>query len=419
MQQLLNAADVVILGHFVGKNAMAAVGNNTALIGLIVNLFMGLSLGANVVIAKNIGAEKFDKVHSAVQTSFLMSLVVGIFLCIVAELMRGPIFEMLSVPESVYYMAEKYFVIYALGLPAIGIYNFEAAIFRSRGDTQTPLIALTVASVLNIFLNLLFVIKFNYEIEGVAFATVISNFVSAIILFYSLRKGEGIIKLDLTNIKIDWECVKEVTRIGLPAGIQGMVFSFSNLIIQFAINQLGPNAMAASAAAFIVEINVYCLTAGFGQAATTFISQNYGAGDLPRCKKITKNALWLNIGIMAILSATILYFADSIIKAFSTDPKVIELGVTRIHYIIAPEIINVIMEVLAGVLRGYGISLAPAIITLIFVCGVRISWVYTIFKETPTYATLMATYGISWFLTAVALIIAYKFYMKHLKIIKV
>ena len=196
-----------------------------------------------------------------------------------------------------------------------------------------------------------------------------------------------------------------------------MVFSLSNLLIQSAINALGPDAMAASAAAFTIEINVFCLTNGFGQAATTFVSQNYGAGNLPRCKKIMWVALGINTILMLMLSATILYFAEPLIKFFNDDSEVIRLGVIRLWFIIAPEIISVVMEIISGSLRGYGISLAPAMITLIFVCGVRITWVFTVFEKIPTYASLMAVYGVSWFFTMIFLIAAYVFYTKHLKVI--
>ena len=418
MQQLLNAADVAVLGQYVGKNAMAAVGNNTALIGLLVNLFMGLSLGANVVIAQNIGAEKFDRVHDAVHTAFLLALIVGVALCGIAQILVNPVFEWLAVPAAVAPMAETYLRIYALGLPAMGIYNFEAAIFRSRGDTQTPLVALTVASFLNIALNLLFVLRFGMGVDGVAWATVIANAVSAVILFHGLIKAEGLIHLNPREMRLDKDCLKETVRIGLPAGGQGMVFSLSNLLIQAAINSLGPDAMAASAAAFTVEINVFCLTSGFGQAATTFVSQNYGAGNLERCKEVTKVSLQINIALMFILSAAILYFAEPLVGFFNEDAEVVRLGVIRLWYIIAPEIISVVMEIISGSLRGYGISLAPALITLVFVCGIRIAWVFTVFAKIPTYASLMAVYGVSWFFTMIFLIVAYKFYVKHLKVIK-
>lgn len=415
MQQLLNAADVFTLGKFVGKNAMAAVGNNISMVGLIVSLLMGLSLGANVVIAQNIGAKRIDRAHSAVGTAFALSIAAGIFFCVVGEFLVAPIFFLLEVPRLVVDMAETYLRIFLLGLPAMSLYNFQAAIFRSKGDTRTPLIALAVASGVNIVLNLLFVLQFGWGIAGVAAATVIANVVSAIILFYELLHVEGVIKLHLNALIIDREELSEILRIGLPAGIQGMVFSLSNLLIQAAINALGADAMAASAAAFTIEINVFCVVSGFGQAATTFVGQNYGAGNFQRCKRVT----WLSMGLSAIFMQTlcfaILFFAEGILSLFNSDPEVIRLGVIRLWYIVAPELINVLMEGLSGALRGYGISLTPAIITLVCVCGVRVVWVFTAFAKIPTYATLMAVYPISWLITTIVLVAAYFHHVKRLK----
>lgn len=417
MQQLFNTADVAVLGQFVGKNAIAAVGNNTSLVGMLISLMMGLSLGANVVIAQLIGARRLTRVRNSIRTAFFLSIIIGVVICAVAQILVNPIFELLEVPKEVAPMSEDYLRIYAIGLPFISVYNFEAAIFRSKGDTQTPLYALMAASLLNIALNLIFVTQFDSGINGVAWATTISNGVSAGILFYSLLHSTGLVRLKLNTTKIDKPCLKEIVRIGLPAGIQGMVFSFSNLLIQAAINTLGADAMAASAAAFTIEINVFCLTMGFGQAATTFVSQNYGAGNLPRCKQATWTALKINAILMLILSATILYFDESLVRFFNEDDEVVRLGVIRLWYIIAPELISVVMEIISGALRGYGISLAPALITLVCVCGIRITWVFTIFREIPTYATLMTVYGISWFVTMIFLIVAYNYYVKRLKIV--
>lgn len=415
MQQLLNAADVVTLGKFVGKHAMAAVGNNISLVGLIVSLLMGLSLGANVVIAQSIGAKKIDRAHAAVNTAFILAIAAGIFFCAVGELLVAPIFYFLEVPAQVVDMAETYLRIFLLGLPAMSLYNFEAAIFRSKGDTRTPLIALAVASGANILLNLLFVLEFDWGIAGVASATVIANVVSAIILFRALLIADGVIKLNFNAMNTDKAELFEIVRIGLPAGVQSMVFSLSNLLIQAAINSLGADAMAASAAAFTIEINVFCVVNGFGQAATTFVGQNYGAGNLPRCKRAT----WVSMGLSAIFMQTlccfILFFAEDVLSLFNSDPEVIRLGVLRLWYIVLPELINVAMEGISGALRGYGISLTPAVITLVCVCGVRVVWVLIVFAKIPTYATLMAVYPISWFITAIFLVIAYSWHMKRLK----
>ena len=415
MQQLLNAADVITLGKFVGKHAMAAVGNNISLVGLIVSLLMGLSLGANVVIAQNIGAQKIDRAESAVSTAFILAGVAGIFFCVVGELLVTPIFYFLDVPKSVVEMAENYLRIFLLGLPAMSFYNFEAAIFRSKGDTRTPLIALTVASGVNIVLNLIFVLEFDFGVAGVAFATVLANIVSALILFRELLRSDGIIKLNLNALQVDKSELKEIVRIGLPAGVQGMVFSLSNLLIQAAINSLGADAMAASAAAFTIEINVFCVVNGFGQAATTFVGQNYGAGNFQRCKRAT----WVSMGLSALFMQTLcivsLFFAENVLSLFNEDPEVIRLGVIRLWYIVAPELINVLMEGFSGAMRGYGISLTPAVITLICVCGTRVVWVFTAFRYVPTYETLMAVYPISWFLTTIFLTAAYFYHVKRLK----
>ena len=415
LQQLFNAADVAVLGQLVGKNAIAAVGNNISLIGLLVNLFLGLSLGANVVIAQNIGGKRFERVRTAVHTAFLLAIIVGTVIAVLGELLTDPILDMMSVPDEVRDMAETYLRVYLAGMPVIGLYNFESAIFRSRGDTKTPLMSLLVASVLNIVLNLLFVIVFDWGVAGVAFATVIANALSAGILLWALAKSDSIIHVDIRALAIDRACLSEIVRIGLPAGIQGMVFSLSNLIIQSAINSLGPEAMAASAAAFTIEINVYCFVGAFGQATTTFVGQNYGAGKLFRCRRATWVAMGLNALFTAVMTAIVLLFGEEMLKFFNADPEVVRLGYIRLLYIVGPEIICVLLDGLSGALRGYGISMPPAILTLVGVCGVRITWVYTLFSTYPSYDVLMATYPVSWAVTIVFICLAYRFYMKHLK----
>lgn len=415
LQQLLNAADVAVLGQLVGKNAIAAVGNNISLIGLLVNLFLGLSLGANVVIAQNIGGKRFDRVKAAVHTAFLLALIVGILIAVLGELVTDPVLDLMGVPPEVREMAEIYFRIYLAGMPVIGLFNFEAAIFRSRGDTKTPLWSLVVASILNLLLNLLFVLAFDGGVAGVALATVIANAVSAAILFWVLVRGDGILHVDVRAFAIDRECLRAIVRIGLPAGIQGMVFSLSNLLIQSAINSLGPEAMAASAAAFTIEINVYCFVNAFAQAATTFVGQNYGAGKLFRCKWATWVSIGLNALFTLVMTVLVLVFGSDLLKFFNEDPEVIRLGYLRLCYIVGPEIICVLLDGLSGALRGYGISMPPALLTLAGVCGVRVAWVYTIFRAYPTYEVLMGTYSVSWVVTVILICIAYRFYMKHLK----
>ena len=414
LQQLLNAADVAVLGQYVGKHAMAAVGNNISVIGLLVSLFMGLSLGANVVIAQNIGSGKQDLARQAIHTAFLFSFIVGLFAVVAGELMVNPFMDILGVPTEVADMAEEYLRIYLLGMPMAGVYNFEAAIFRSRGDTGTPLLALFAASMLNIVLNLVFVLHFSWGIGGVAAATATANTVSALILLVALCRADGIIRLNFADMKITRPQLAKIVRIGLPAGIQGMVFSLSNLLIQSAINSLGADTMAASAAAFTIEINVFCFLNAFGQTATTFVGQNFGARNYARCIRATKTSLLLNAVFMLVLSVFILIFADPMLSFFNDDKNVVALGKIRILYVVMPEIINVFLEGLSGALRGYGVSMIPAALTLVGICGIRITWVYTLFAQTPTYEVLMATYPVSWLVTTIFIYIAYRFYIKHL-----
>ena len=414
MNQMFNTADVAVLGKFVGKEAMAAVGNNISLIGLLVNLFMGLSLGANVIIAQSIGAQNFERARSAVHTAFVLSLLTGIFIVIVGEAATGAVLDWMEVPLVVRPMAETYFRMYLLSMPAMSVYNFEAAIFRSRGDTNTPLIALAIASAINLVLNLIFVSTFDDGVMGVGLATVIADSISALILFVLLLRAEGVIHLDIHSLTIERDCLKEIVRIGMPAGVQGMVFSLSNLLIQAAINSLGADAMAASAAAFTIEINVFCIINAFAQAATTFVSQNFGARNFERCRRVTWLSMALGAIFMGVPAIFILTFADELLRFFNADPNVIALGKIRLWYIVAPEIVNVLLEGLSGSLRGYGISLAPAVIILIGVCGVRITWLFTIFIDSPTYQTLMTAYPVSWFVTTLMICGAYRFYVRHI-----
>lgn len=418
LQQLFNAADVAVLGQFVGKNAMAAVGNNISVIGILVNLFMGLSLGANVIIARFIGAKKPEKVGTAVQTSFALAVITGFLLLAVGEILAAPIINWLEVPAEVEDMAETYLRVYLLGLPFIGVYNFEAAILRARGDTRTPLFALAAASVVNLALDLLFV-SWGWGVMGVALGTIIAMGVSSFILFWALTHSQDILRLKFKDFVFDRRMLREIAAIGLPAGIQGMVFSFSNILIQAAVNSLGPDAMAASAAAFAIEVNVYCFLNAFAQATTTFVSQNYGAGNLPRCFAITKVGMLLDIAFTLCMATIVIVFAREFFAIFNADDTVVELGIIRFWYIVAPQFLQVFIDVLSGALRGYGFSMPPALLALVGICGVRITWLYTLFPASPTYGTLMACYPVSWLITGIFIGILYRYCRGHIKLIRV
>lgn len=294
LQQLFNAADLAVVGQFAGKEAMAAVGSNAPVIGLLVNLFVGISLGSNVIIARSIGQEDNEKISRAVHTSVLVALLGGLFLAVLGELLAPGIVKLLDVPEDIYPLAVKYLRIYLAGMPVILLYNFEAAIFRSCENTRTPLIALVISGILNVILNLFFVLGFGMDVDGVATATVLSNLISSVLLFSAQVKTELAIRINPHRLRIHGDVLGQILRIGIPTGVQGMIFSFANIIIQSAVNSLGTTVMAASSAAYNLEIFAFYIMNSFGQACTTFVGQNYGASKNDRCRKTLKLCLLQN-----------------------------------------------------------------------------------------------------------------------------
>ncbi|WP_315373581.1 MATE family efflux transporter [uncultured Selenomonas sp.] len=418
LEQMFNAADVAVLGRFVGTEAMAAVGNNVPIVGLIVTLFLGLSLGANVVIAQYIGARHLKEASRAVHTALALSILAGIGVALLGELFAAPLLSLLDVPDAVMPLAELYLRVFLMGMPFMSVYNFASAILRSHGDTGTPLIALLAASALNVVLDLGFVLVLGLGADGVAWGTVLSYLVAASLLIRALRREEGVLRLDFRLLRVRRHHAKRIFVIGMPAAVQGMVFCFANLVIQAALNSLGAEVMAASAAAFTIEINMYCVIAAFQQACTTFVSQNYGAGNLPRCREVTRWSLRLNIIAMLVLGALILLFMRPLLRIFNGDPAVVEIGVIRIVYVVVPEIFAVFIDIFSGSMRGYGYSLMPALVTLVCICGVRLSWVWLVFPHCPTFETLMVIYPISWAVTSLCIYFLYRFYLKHLKVMR-
>lgn len=416
LQQLFNAADIAVIGRYVGENAMAAVGSNSPLTALIINLFTGISIGANVVIARFIGMGRKKDVRRTVHTSLLVAVVSGVIFGAVCELLSRPILSLLSIPDSVFEMALLYFRIYIMGLPVILLYDFASAIFRSRGNTRTPLLCLTVSGVVNVILNLFFVLVLKMTVNGVALATVIANLISSALLVFFLVREKSEIKVHLRALRVDFKILKEMVKIGLPAGVQGMVFSFSNLIIQSSINKLGANVMAGSAAAFNIEIFAYYVINSFGQACTTFTGQNYGAGKPSRCRRVLILSLVMDMVATVAMSIGILIFGKQLLAIFNGDPAIIETGMIRLKYILTMEFVNVLIEVLSGFMRGFGYSFVPALICTFGICGVRIGWIYTVFPHHQTFPTLMTAYALSWAVTALAMIAAYQFMKRtHLR----
>ena len=407
--QLFNASDVAIVGNFASTDrvaAVAAVGANGPVIGLVLNLFIGIALGANVVIANAIGRGDRETVSRAVHTSVVASVLGGFIVMLIGQLLARPVLMMLNVPDDVFPLAMTYMRIYLLGLPVIFLYNFESAIFRSAGDTKTPLIALALSGILNVILNIFFVTVLDMTVDGVAIATVIANLVSSIILGRKLLKSKLSVHIELNELRIDWKILWRILKIGLPAGIQGAVFSLSNIIISSAINSLGKVTMAASSAAFNVEIMAYYILNSFGQACTTFVGQNYGAAQIDRCRKTLKLCIIEGIIITGTTMLIMLLTGKYLIGLFNNDPEVIEIGFTRLKIVYTSYIFSLLYEVMSSYMRGYGISLVPAILTMLGVCGIRIAWIYTVFPMSRTFATIMTVYPISLAATAVLIFIA-------------
>lgn len=415
LEQLFNAADVTILGQYLGKDAMAAVGNSVPIVGLIVAFYLGISLGSNVIIARAIGARDFDEASTAVHSSIALAILAGILILLAGEALALPMLRALGVPEEVMPMAESYLRVFLLGMPFMSIYNFAAAILRSRGDTKTPMIALFVASILNVFLDFLFVAVLPWGVAGAALGTALSYLVAAWMLFFSLRHAQGILHVDYHRLSLKWGHLQDIFAIGMPAALQGMVFCIANLCIQAAINSLGSEAMAASAAGFIIEIIVYCFVLAFQQSCTTFVSQNYGAGNLPRCKEVTQKCLLLALFTHTTLCIPVFIFTRPLLALFNPDPTIIALGVDRIHYVAILEGLGLFIDIFSGAMRGYGYSLMPAVVTLIGICGVRLLWVFFVFPQNPSFVRLLLAYPLSWSITSLCIYLLYRFFMRHVK----
>ena len=409
LEQLFNASDIAVVGNFTGAGktiAVAAVGANSSIIALIVNLFVGIALGANVVIATAIGSNDKDTAQKAVHTSIVVAVLGGILVAVLGELAAAPLLRSLHVPEDVLPSALLYLRIYLLGMPVILLYNFEAAIFRSVGETKIPLFALLASGVLNVALNLFFVAVLRMTVNGVAIATVIANAVSSVLLFRRLAASKQYIHVEWRALRIDRETLGRIMRIGLPAGIQSAVFAVSNIVIQSAINSLGTVVMATSSAAFNIEIFAYDVLNSFSQACTTFVGQNYGAGQLGRCKRTLLLCLIEDLIASAAAIALVLLAGKQLLAVFNNDPEVISIGYTRLLMVFSAYTFSMLYEVMSGYLRGFGISLVPAILTTIGVCGVRIGWIHFVFPQNRTFQTIMTAYPVSLSATALLMLIA-------------
>ncbi len=416
LQLLFNATDIAVVGKFSGADSLAAVGSNTALINLIVNLFLGLSVGANVIVAKYYGAGKYNEVSEAVNTAVLTALVSGIFLIFAGFLCAKPMLVLMGAPESVMKKSIIYLRIYFMGMPAMMIYNFGSAILRAVGDTKRPLYYLIISGITNVCFNLIFVIVFKLDVAGVAIATVMAQYISGGMIIRCLLKEEGPYRVELKNLRIAGSKLKEILVVGIPAGMQGIVFSFSNVIIQSSVNSFGNIAMAGNSAASNIEGFIYFSMNAYNQSAISFTSQNLGGRKYDRLKKI----LFVCIGLVAIVGIVMgysAYFAGNILlRLYSSDLRVIHYGLMRMRIICLTYALCGIMDVFAGCVRGLGFSMAPMFISTFGACVLRIIWIFTIFKSHHTLTNLYVSYPITWFVTICAYIICYFICLKKVRL---
>lgn len=400
LQLLFNAADIIVVGRFSGSEALAAVGSTGALINLIINLFIGVSVGTNVVAARYYGARDADGVSHTVHTAMLSAIVGGIILIFAGIALARPMLEWMGTPADVIDQSALYMKIYFVGMPALMVYNFGASILRAIGDTKRPLYFLTVAGVVNVVFNLFFVIVLDMGVAGVALATIISQAISAVLILLCLIKTEGPCHLELKEMKIYPECFKAMLRIGLPAGLQGSIFSISNVLIQSSVNSFGSLVMAGNTAAANIEGFVYTAMNSIYQTSLSFTSQNMGAKQFKRVDKVLIECLLVVATVGIVLGNGAYLLGDKLLGIYSSDPQVIEYGLMRMSIVSASYFLCGIMDVLVGSIRGLGYSIMPMLVSLTGACLFRVIWIFTIFQVERTLFCLYISYPISWILTA-------------------
>lgn len=415
LQLLFNAADVVVVGRYAGKEALAAVGSNTALINLMINLFVGLSVGTNVVVARDLGAGRHDNVRRSVHTSITLALVSGVALAAFGVAAVRQLLEWMSSPTDVIDLATIYLRIYFLGMPANLLYNFGAAILRAQGDTRRPLYFLTGAGVINVVLNLFFVIVMHLDVAGVALATIISQYISALLVLRCLVRDEGPLRLELKALRLEWQVIRRILQVGLPAGFQGCLFSLSNVVIQSSLNSFNdPVIVAGSAASANIESFVYAAMNAYYQTAITFVGQNYGAGQCKRVDRVARQCVGFVTATGLVLGNLAYFFGNQLAAIYAPgEPEVIAQAVVRLGIISCPYFICGIMDVMVGVLRGLSYSVVPMVVSLVGACGLRLLWVATVFQVYRTPVSLYLSYPITWAITGGVHILFFFFVRKR------
>lgn len=407
LQLLFNAADIVVVGQFSGKTALAAVGSTSSLINLLISLFIGLSIGANVLVARYQGANDYKSVAKTVHTSIALGIVGGAIMLLIGLFASKPLLILMETPLDIIDQSALYMKILFIGMPLNLIFNFSSAILRAVGDTKRPLYYLTVAGVVNVILNVFLVTVFNLGVAGVAIATVIAQLVSCTLILLCLKNETGAIKLYLHRISIDFEKLLLILKIGIPAGLQGCIFSISNVLIQSSVNSFGSTVVAGNTAASNIEGFVYMAMNSLYQTCLSFTSQNFGAKNYKRINKVLLNCLILVTLTGLILGNSAYFLGDSLLKIYNSDPNVIKYGIVRLSIISTSYFLCGHMDVIVGSIRGLGYSVLPMVVSLIGACGLRILWIYTIFVNFRSLTTLFISYPVSWIITFLTHLICY------------
>ncbi|MBP5414715.1 MAG: MATE family efflux transporter [Lachnospiraceae bacterium] len=400
LQLLFNTADMVVVGRYAGSNALGAVGATASLINLLINVFMGLSVGANVAIAHYYGAGRFEELSRSLHTAISLSILCGFILLIIGQLFSEPMLILMGTPKDILPLSVSYMKIYFCGMPVMLLYNFGAAVLRAVGDTKRPLYYLSLAGVINVILNLIFVIGFGMGVRGVAWATNISQAVSAILIIRCLIKNEGPCRLTLSKLCLDKKETIRIAKVGLPAGFQGAIFSISNVLIQSSVNSFGAIAVAGNTATCNLEGFVYNSMNSFHQTAISFTGQNMGAKNMKRVQRVLSICLLcvtvtgLGMGLIGFA------FGSELLGIYSTDPAVVAFGLRRMAIIFPTYFLCGVMDVMVGSLRGMGFSIMPMTVSLLGACVFRIIWIMTVFSINHTPEFLYVSYPISWFITA-------------------
>lgn len=408
LQQSFNVVDVAVIGNYADRNSIAAVGSNGPVISIIVNLFIGISVGANAVIARFIGQGRADDVRDSVSTVAWTSLVSGFMLLAIGTMLARPLLEMMSAPPEVIDLATRYLRIYFCGMPFLMIYNFGGAILRSIGDTPKLFYSLAIANIVNLCLDFLFVSRFGLGVAGVAWATVIANAVNAGIIIFCLNREPDPYTLTLNpaHWRMSGSDLMEMLRIGIPAGLQGMIFSLSNIFIQSSINKFGAAAIAGSATALTYEAYCYFIIAGLNGAAIAFTSQNYGARKPQRCRRVWAVCMAYSVGFTALCNILLVIFSAQAFRVFTSDPEVAHFAAIRFHTVMLFQWLASSYEISGSYMRGLGYSVLPMVLTIFGTCVIRLLWVYIFPAIDYSYGTLLAIYPISWMLTGIMVVAA-------------